>query len=904
MPTLTDIFAGAGGSSTGAIQVPGVEVRLAANHWKLAVDVHNSNHPNTEHALVDLHLEDPRNFPKTDILWASPECFAAGTLILTARGLVPIEDVRVGDHVLTHLGRYRAVTRVMAKTADTVRLVGQGLTRGLEVTSEHPILTTTGAGVQQWAAVSSIALDGRTRWATPTVFPASVVPPVGGPRPIHVEDPRFAWLVGRWLGDGSLRVRDGKSCETFVTCGKHEADDLERNLTWVHHDCGTCPPELTWSRRELRTAYVYANSHSEFARWLLEHFGQHAHGKTVPAWALGAPVEWRRALLDGYLSADGHDNGRGWQAASVSKRLALGIRLLAESLGHRVGLTYSHRDTWRIEGRTGHARPQWSVQWLHSIERETAQTAIQFGWHSWGTVRSIEEGTVQTRVYDLTVDQDHSYVADGIVVHNCTKWSVANSKAHALSIEMGGDPTLFDDVPDDLISYEQDEIDRSRLLMFDVLRFIEHHRYRMVIVENVVDIATQAKFARAWELWRKNLRRLGYQFRVISLNSMHAQMAGLPAPQSRDRLYIAAWPEGERAPDIERALSPRAWCARCGRVVESRQAWKNGRTVGRYKAQYVYVCRDCGALVEPGWLPASAAIDWSIQGQLIGERERPLSEKTMARIREGLRRYGHEFIVDRRGEYRVRDLGSPLSTITANETTKGLVLEAAGNTYDAADPRHPMHGQPGGYYRVWPDTDPLRTLHGTASKALLIPTEGREGKQARPDGLPLRTQTCRNELGILTMLRGTNAPKLTSEAMDTLAASGLHHGLLVPYYSASESAKPTSQPVGTLTTVDRYALVMRNNTGGAEMVTPAYEPLRTLTTAGHQSLLEPTTIDPNECTFRMLEPHEIAAGMSFPADYKWAGTKRDRVRMAGNAVTPPAARDLIACVADALGSAA
>ena len=72
--TVTDIFAGAGGSSTGAIQVPGVEIRLAANHWKLAVDVHNANHPDTEHAHVDLHLEDPRNFPRTDVLWASPEC--------------------------------------------------------------------------------------------------------------------------------------------------------------------------------------------------------------------------------------------------------------------------------------------------------------------------------------------------------------------------------------------------------------------------------------------------------------------------------------------------------------------------------------------------------------------------------------------------------------------------------------------------------------------------------------------------------------------------------------------------------------------------------------------------------------------------------------------------------------
>ena len=55
---------------------------------------------------------------------------------------------------------------------------------------------------------------------------------------------------------------------------------------------------------------------------------------------------------------------------------------------------------------------------------------------------------------------------------------------------------------------------------------------------------------------------------------------------------------------------------------------------------------------------------------------------------------------------------------------------------------------------------------------------------------------------------------------------------------------------------------------------------------------------------RMLEPHEIAAGMAFPTDYQWQGNKRERVRMAGNAVCPPAARDLVTVVAEALERAA
>ena len=50
----------------------------------------------------------------------------------------------------------------------------------------------------------------------------------------------------------------------------------------------------------------------------------------------------------------------------------------------------------------------------------------------------------------------------------------------------------------------------------------------------------------------------------------------------------------------------------------------------------------------------------------------------------------------------------------------------------------------------------------------------------------------------------------------------------------------------------------------------------------------------------MLEPHEIQAGMGFARDYLLLGSKRDKVKQAGNAVTPPAARDLGHAVAEFL----
>lgn len=376
---------------------------------------------------------------------------------------------------------------------------------------------------------------------------------------------------------------------------------------------------------------------------------------------------------------------------------------------------------------------------------------------------------------------------------------------------------------------------------------------------------------------------------------------------------------------------------------------RTDRPWGRYRAQYTYRCPNVACrnqIVEPTVRAAAEIIDWSLEGQRIGDRAKPLAEKTMRRIQAGIDRYW-----------------------------RPLIVEAAGNTYDASDPRHPQHGQPGAYMRAWPADDPLRTVHTTASKALAVPVEGRDGKTAQPLDGPLRTMTTRSETGIavpcggtwresatsladplptrttretdglafLTQFRervrdldphreplttvvadganhglvqppapfiaelrgGGSDARSTTDPLSTVTASGNHHGLVTSYYG-KDGTVPTGQPIPTVTAVERHALLMRNNTARGDqgqMSTPVSEPARTVTTAGHQSLLdaEIPTIDINDVRFRMLEPREIIAAMDFPGHYVVLGNRREQVRMAGNAVTPCAARDLVAVVAESLG---
>ncbi|WP_411815512.1 DNA cytosine methyltransferase [Gordonia sp. SND2] len=456
----------------------------------------------------------------------------------------------------------------------------------------------------------------------------------------------------------------------------------------------------------------------------------------------------------------------------------------------------------------------------------------------------------------------------------CTNHSVAKGRKRA-----GNQPDLFGEVLPDAAA------ERSRATMWDVPRFAEHHQYQAIIVENVVDAARWVMF----DAWLMAMHALGYRHQTVWLNSMHANYAGPGAAQSRDRMYVIFTQEGNQPPKLEKLNRPFAVCSTCGPVAAV-QVFKKPEKWGRYRAQYVYRCPNIkcrNAIVEPIVRPAAEIIDWSIEGQRIGDRTKPLADKTMRRIQAGIDRYW-----------------------------RPLIVEAAGNTYDSADPKHPNHGQSGAYMRAWPIDEPLRTVHTTASKGLVVPVEGRVGKTATSTADPLRTMTTRNETGIAVPCGGTWRETATSLAdplptRTTVETDGIAFTKTPPFIAelrgGGSDARSIADPLSTVTASgNHHALLMRNNStkgSGAEHVTPVAEPARTMTTAGHQSLLAAPapTIDIQDVHFRMLEPTEIIRAMDFPDTYTVLGNRREQVRMAGNAVTPCAARDLVTVVAESLG---
>lgn len=100
-----------------------------------------AHHYPTVPDLGDMTHVDWKQYRHTaDIVVGGSPCFPAGTLVLTSERLKPIEEVTVGDMVLTHRNRWRRVLKVGSHQSDTIILTGQGV-NSLECTGNHPFLS-------------------------------------------------------------------------------------------------------------------------------------------------------------------------------------------------------------------------------------------------------------------------------------------------------------------------------------------------------------------------------------------------------------------------------------------------------------------------------------------------------------------------------------------------------------------------------------------------------------------------------------------------------------------------------------------------------------------------------------------------------------------------------------------
>ena len=530
-----------------------------------------------------------------------------------------------------------------------------------------------------------------------------------------------------------------------------------------------------------------------------------------------------------------------------------------------------------------------------SIGAELAGAELRLGLNHWQ--RAIETHATNfphadhdcEDVSSLTTAQIRRYPDSDILLASpeCTNHSLAKGarrrKPRAAS--------LFDDGP-----AGDDEQDRSRATMWDVVRFAEQkllkgRPYSAIVVENVVDAFKWGADdnGQLFAAWRFALESLGYESEIVWLNSMFCP----PTPQSRDRMYVFFWRKGVRRPNLR--FEPTSWCPSCERLVEGRQSWKRpDRPWGRYGAQYVYRCPSCNGVVLPGVFPAASAIDWTIEAQIIGARSVCTGGHIGVVIRNntGASSAGRGTALLRFAKTRARSsvpwtvsIGCVSERRARLPGVRSKVLPATGITIA----------------RSWrPVTVTMGSVRGRGAPPCMSRiAKGSDARRSRPRRIRARVFSAS---GRTRSPRG-DAGQMASpvhEPFRTLTAS-CTQSLVVPYQSAPHGAE---EPLRTVTTRDRLALIVPPM-GDVVPRDASREPAPTQTTTTRAALVEVADSEIDRCGFRMFDLQEIARTMAMDrhprdGDYVVLGNKRERMAQYGNAVTPPVAHEGVARLAEAL----
>lgn len=414
-----EMFSGAGGMSLGAHQAADEVGAKLSYKWALDMDADACLTYNKNIAPVARRCDVREKFSALGARCVEPidlfafgfPCFVAGTLVTTARGGVPIEDVREGDLVLTHLGRWRRVLRTMKKDgARVVALRTPAMSEPTMVTPEHPFWSLLDEA--SWVDAADLSRAHHVGRAHPVEGTANPWDdhPVIGP---WLAEPDFWYVIGLYLGDGRARVTPkGRNAKVEIRRpeGTHHA------LVSVLDRLGLAYEFVT----KQKTFKVVVRS-ADLAAICLS-FGDKPHERNVPGWVYSL-TKWHRArLVDGWsLSSGSRVNGR-QVCISCSKAFAIEMARVMDSATGVPSCIYFNRSTRPMN--SGALRHRYQVHRVSSTSTDRKSA----GAFSWFRVKAVEPVDGIHTVYNLEVEEDNSYHANGYAVHNCNDYSAAGGR--------------------------------------------------------------------------------------------------------------------------------------------------------------------------------------------------------------------------------------------------------------------------------------------------------------------------------------------------------------------------------------------------------------------------------------------------------------------------------------------
>lgn len=381
-------------------------------------------------------------------------CLLQGQEIITTDGIKPVENIKIGDKVLTHKGRFRKVLTISTRIHDgelyNIKLSGVGK-ENLTLTDEHPVLIRDKYGNIDWVRADQIT-DGRptkhlgiNEWNSYVALPKLS----GNAKCIDIQkylpnwisikngicqkifkrnkyeslkkwknipeniklDYDFCYFLGMFTAEGSFNKYSDSTLNggLIITLHLNEDEYVEKICNIIKQKFNLSSTVKKRSNKNIQEIYFNC---LPLAYILSNLVGVGAHNKKVPQEILESDKLSKIGFLDGLLDGNGKNPNKKSNASKQStlrvssQNLAWGVKVLLADHGYWSKVSTEIRN----EKKCYIVPISFERKYHRSIEDEN---------YVWKPINSITHNKHDNiQVFNFEVEEDNSYVSN-FILHNC-----------------------------------------------------------------------------------------------------------------------------------------------------------------------------------------------------------------------------------------------------------------------------------------------------------------------------------------------------------------------------------------------------------------------------------------------------------------------------------------------------
>jgi intein/homing endonuclease len=430
-------------------------------------------------------------------------CFIPGTKILMEDGSVKnIEDVSVGDKVVTHKNRVRKVVNTFVHDVDEdIFNIKISRNRSISCTKEHPFLT-----IDFDKKDSNVYRNLASKKYSYSFKEANSVnkgdflfaPVLKETSELNISENK-ARLLGLYAAEGSLFKRNGVIKGVIFTFGAHEYDNLAKECVDL---LKSEYPTTNVKSKKIGSKTSVVISNQEFANLCKDHVGEYSLEKKLSKDIVFSNNNIKKPFLIGWLEGDGHIDKHSGKVVgtTVSANMASQVRVMLNSLKVNNCIYEEKPSISHIDGRKISGQNVFRIKFPYNEGVDLLKGSNKLSFEKVKNIKKVkmnhynEDYSIHRvlsknsmpykgKVYNFEVEDDHSYVANDIVCHNCDIFPEAELiKAHKNWV---GKPLCLD--------HQSQSVDHVRGIIVDT---VYDHKGKRIIALCAIDKINYPDLAR------------------------------------------------------------------------------------------------------------------------------------------------------------------------------------------------------------------------------------------------------------------------------------------------------------------------------------------------------------------------------------------------------------------------